>query len=115
MTKTKTGTYRVTFKDGTVLITGNNYKAWWEHMTDFFYRSYRSKNGNDTDVIKSVEYSGVPFIDDGGLKWATPLSYQNVINEEAERQHQTFTPLEDIKFLPSYPDKVKLKKEYAKL
>lgn len=115
MSKAKTGTYRITFKDGTVLIAGNNYKAWWEHMTDYFYRVYRSKNGNNTDVIESVEYSGVPFIDDGGLKWAIPLYYQDVINEESERRHQTFTPLEDIKFEHSYADKAKLKKEYAKL
>lgn len=115
MSTAKRGTYRVEFIDGTVLITGNNYKAWWEHMTDFFYRSYRDKNGNDTDVIKSVEYSGVPFIDDGGLKWATPLSYQDVISEEGARLHQTFTPLEDIKFEPSYADKALLKKKYARL
>lgn len=113
--RAKDGTYRVTFKDGTVVITGNNYKAWWEHMTDYFYRVYRNRNGNDTNVVSSVEYSGVPFIDDGGLKWASPESYQEVIDDEAKKQHQTFTPLNEIKFVYSSRDTSNLKKRYSSL
>lgn len=82
---------------------------------DYFYRVWRNKNGFNTDIIKSVKYSGVPFIDDGGLKWATPLAYQNVITEEAEKRHQTFTPLEDISFTNSPSDKALLRKKYSRL
>lgn len=123
MAKAKTGTYLVEFIDGTQFVTGNNYKAWWEHSLDYFYRVYRDKDRTSgrsltfskwEDIVKSVKYSGVPYVDDGGLKWATPELYQEVIDEEAARQHQTFTPFKDIKFEVPYRDKALLKKKLAR-
>lgn len=84
-------------------------------MTDYFYREYREKNGNNTDVIESVEYSPTRFVDDGGLKWASELSYQDVINEESERRKEKLVPLEDIEFSSMPMNTSLLRKKYAKL
>lgn len=122
--KAKLGTYLVEFIDGTTFVTGNNYKPWWQHSIDFFYREYRDKRRTSgksltfstwSDIVKSVKYSGVPYVDDGGLKWASPEAYQEVIDEEAAKRHQTFTPLKDIVFETSSVDKAKLKREFSKL
>jgi len=124
MSKAKTGTYLVEFIDGTQFITGNNYKSWWMHSIDFFYRVYRKNNYNTVEkmargtmdnLIKSVKYSGVPYVDDGGLKWASLEAYQEVIDEEAAKQHQTFTPLKDIKFTNSPAYKATLRKKFRSL
>lgn len=120
----KRGTYLVEFIDGTAFVTGNNYKPWWQHSIDFFYGEYRNSGRTSgksltfskwEDIVKSVKYSGVPYVDDGGLKWASPDAYQKVIDEEAARQHQTFTPLKDIVFESSYSDKALLKKKFRSL
>jgi len=125
MSKTaKHGTYLVEFIDGIKFVTGNNYKPWWQHSLDYFYRVYREENRTSgrsltfskwEDIVKSVKYSDVPYVDDGGLKWATPDEYQKVIDEEAARQHQTFTPFKDIAFKASYRDKALLKKKFRSL
>lgn len=88
----KTGTYLVEFIDGVTFVTGNNYKAWWQHSIDYFYRVYREEGRTSgrsltfstwSDIVKTVKYSDVPFIDDGGLKWASPEAYQEVIDRKS--------------------------------
>lgn len=114
MAKAKTGTYLVEFTDGTSIITGNNYKPWWQHTVECIFGVYHVKDRvKAVEFVKSVKYSGVPFVDDGGLKWASPEAYHDAIRKEAARLHQTFTPFKDIKFETSYADKALLKKKLA--
>lgn len=115
MSSTRLGTYRVKFADGTILLTGNNYKSWYEHMTDYFYRVYRQKNGNNTDVIESVEYSPTEYVDDGGLKWCDEPSYEEVIAEESRRLKVDLTPYTEINFSPVPSNTQLLRKKFSKL
>lgn len=87
MAKAKLGTYQVTFQNDVKIIVGNNYKSWLTHATE--YASWRfGRWGKGTmsreeiaDHVKSVEYTDVPFVDDGGLKYASPEAYQEIIDE----------------------------------
>jgi len=118
MGKMKFGTWVVTFTDGTEIVCGNNYKHWSTHATEYVLRKYgealKFKTVDLVAMVQEVRYSGVPFVDDGGLKWASPEAYQEVIDEEAAKQHQTFTPFKDIKFTNSYYDKQLLRKKIEK-
>lgn len=117
----KRGTYRITFKDGKQIIVGNNYKSWLTHATE--YASWRfgrwSKGDMDRDQIaehvERVEYSETEFVDDGGLKYATPDAYQEVIDEMAAKDQVQYKPYADLQFTSSTDDRVKLKKEIGRL
>lgn len=116
MTK-KDGTYLIKFKDGTQVVVGNNYKSWHLHATEFAYDKYRNREGRTmradvADKLLQVEFSHSPFIDDGGLKWAGyPDGYQKVRDEVSAKEHQTFTPLDQVAFAYSPLDTKKLIKE----
>ena len=98
MAKAKLGTYQVTFQDDVKIIVGNNYKSWLTHATE--YASWRfGRWGKGTmsreeiaDHVKSVEYCDVPFVDDGGLKYASPDAYQQIILEETAKDSEYRTP-----------------------
>ena len=115
MSNRKHGTWVVTFTDGTEIVCGNNYKPWHLHATEYVLRKYgeqlKYKTVDLVAMVQEVRFSAVPFVDDGGLKWASPEAYQEVIDEEAARQHQTFAPFKDIKFTNSYYDKRLLKQK----
>lgn len=115
MSNKKFGTWVVTLTDGTEFVCGNNYKPWHLHATEYVLRKYgeklKFKTTDLVNMIQEVRFSGVPFVDDGGLKWASPESYQEVIDEEAKRLGQSFTPFNDIKFTNSYYDKRLLKQK----
>ena len=91
MAKAKLGTYQVTFQDDVKIIVGNNYKSWLTHATE--YASWRfGRWGKGTmsreeiaDHVKSVEYCDIEFVDDGGLKYASPEAYQEVIDDETKK------------------------------
>ena len=123
MTKAKLGTYRITFADGIEIICGNNYKSWSTHATE--YASWRSGRWGDGDMtreqiadhVKSVEYSDVPFVDDGGLKYATPFAYQEIIDDETKKDGKYRTPYALLKdeFVASSQLLAQLRKELRSL
>ena len=119
----KRGTYQVTFKDGNKIICGNNYKSWLTHATE--YASWRYGRWSKGDMsreqiaehVERVEYADIPFVDDGGLKYATPEAYQEIIDDETKKDGQYRTPYALLKdeFVSSTADRVKLKKELEML
>lgn len=117
MPKAKTGTYRITFKDGTQIVVGNNYKPWHLHATEFAYSKYRNKEGRTmrADVVEKllkVEYSHSPFIDDGGLKWAGyPDGYEKVRWDVAKKEKRVIAPISHVVFAYSPVNTKKLIKE----
>lgn len=118
----KYGTYMIEFIDGSAIITGNNYKPWWQHAVDYFYRVYRSESSDKVwihsrvqDIIKSVKFSNQTYYDDGGLKWCPPDEYQGVIDEVVERDKLVPLKFEDIVFANSPTDKSLLKKKFERL
>lgn len=121
--KAKTGTYQVTFKDGKKIIVGNNYKSWLTHATE--YASWRFGRWSKGDMsreqiaehVERVEYADIPFVDDGGLKYATPQAYQDIIDEQIAKDGKYRTPYSLLKdeFVSSTADRVKLKREIERL
>lgn len=114
--KAKTGTYEITFKDGVKIIVGNNYKSWSTHASEYASWAY-GRWGKGTfdrdqiaDHIESVGYTDIPFVDDGGLKYATPAAYQEVIDEETKKDGKYRTPYRLLEFELSTDDRIKLKK-----
>lgn len=117
--KAKLGTYRVTFKDEVQIIVGNNYKPWYTHAAE--YASYRygrwSKGTMDKEQlalhVERVEYSEILFVDDGGLKYATPSAYQEIIDEMIAKDGEYRTPYALLKdeFESSTSDRLRLQKE----
>jgi len=123
MSKAKLGTYQITFKDGVQIIVGNNYKSWSTHATEYAsWRYGRWSKGDMTreqiaEHVERVEYADIPFVDDGGLKYATPTAYQEVIDEETKKdgQYRTSYALLKDEFVSSTADRIKLKKEIERL
>lgn len=121
--KAKRGTYQITFKDGTKIIVGNNYKSWSTHATEYAsWRYGRWSKGKMTreqiaEHVERVEYADIPFVDDGGLKYATPDAYQEIIDEQTAKDGNYRTPYSLLKdeFVSSTSDRVKLKREIARL
>lgn len=117
------GTYQVTFKDGKQIIVGNNYKTWADHAAEYAAWRYGrwGKGSMDrqqiADHVLSVEYANIPFVDDGGLKYATPEAYQEIIKEQIAKDGRYRTPYTLLKdeFVNSPTDKAKLKKEIKRL
>lgn len=112
----KYGTYLIEYSDGTSSIHGNNYKPWYQHAVEYIYSRFKNpENGwcysDVADKIVAVKFSESPFIDDGGLKWATPEGYQEIIDEVAAKNHMQYTPYADIHFENSSVDKSKLIKK----
>jgi len=123
MAKAKLGTYQVTFADGVKIIVGNNYKSWSTHAKEYASWLYGRWGKGDMDKnqiadhVKSVEYTDVPFVDDGGLKYATPDAYQEIIDEMTQKDSQYRTPYALLKdeFVASAADLAKLRKEIRSL
>jgi len=123
MAKAKLGTYQVTFQDDVKIIVGNNYKSWLTHATE--YASWRfGRWGKGTmsreeiaDHVKSVEYSDVAFVDDGGLKYASPEAYQEVIDDETKKdgKYRTSYALLKDEFVASPQLLAQLRKELRRL
>lgn len=119
----KRGTYQITFKDGKQIIVGNNYKAWYTHAAE--YASWRFGRWGQGDMTKDqiaehverVEYTDIAFVDDGGLKYATPEAYQQIIDEMTRKDGEYRTPYSLLKdeFVSSTADRVRLKKEIRSL
>lgn len=117
------GTYRVTFKDGVQIICGNNYKSWLTHAEE--YASWRYGRWGKGDMtreqiaehVERVEYAEIPFVDNGGLKYATPDAYQEIIDDETKKDGQYRTPYALLKdeFVSSTADRLKLKRELERL
>jgi len=116
MRRNKWGTYLVEFKDGTSIVCGNNYKPWWQHATEYIYRHYGDKEmgwryRDVDDVVKNVKYSGTPFADDGGLKWASLKSYDNIIDAVSGAEGKQLTPVKYIRFISEPAEKATLTKK----
>lgn len=112
----KTGAYRITLKDGEQVIVGNNYKPWWQHGLEYIYANHKNpEHGwrySDIDgLVESVEYTPDYFVDDGGLKWATPDGYQDIVDEMKKKSSGYYVPYKKMVFEKSYSDKSKLIKE----
>jgi hypothetical protein len=105
----KYGTYLVEFTDGTAAVFGNNYKPWWQHAAEYIYGSFKNpergwRYSDVADKIAGVKFSDMPFYDDGGLKWATPKGYQEVIDDVCAKTNRTHVQFGDIPFEPSRAD-----------
>lgn len=106
----KRGTYLIEFSDGTLIVCGNNYKDWYTHATEFAWSEYQEGRPHN-DLIKSVKFSDTPFVDDGGLKYAMPKAYDQIIEEENSKDGKHRIPFGAIDFYLSNADKKKLDKE----
>lgn len=106
----KRGTYLVEFSDGTHIVCGNNYKDWHTHAVEFAWSQYQSGRPHES-LLTSVKFSDTPFVDDGGLKYATPKAYDQVIVEMNRADGKKRIPFGEIDFYPSNADKRKLDKE----
>lgn len=121
--KAKTGTYQITFMDDVKIIVGNNYKSWSTHATEYASWAYGRWGKGDmsreqiADHVKSVEYCDIEFVDDGGLKYATPAAYQEVIEDESKKdgKYRTSYALLKDEFVASQSDLIKLRKEIRSL
>ncbi len=121
--KVKLGTYQITFRDGVKIIVGNNYKSWSTHATEYASWAYGRWGKGDmsreqiADHVERVEYADIPFVDDGGLKYATPDAYQEIIDEETKKDGKYRTPYALLKdeFVSSTPDRLKLTKQIRSL
>lgn len=103
----KRGTYLVEFKDGTKIVCGNNYKSWETHAVEYAWYKYQDGRPHDS-LLVSVKFSDTPFVDDGGLKYATPDAYQEMIDEMSAEDGKRRTAFADIEFNYSNRDKKKL-------
>lgn len=120
----KRGTYQVTFKDGKKIICGNNYKWWYTHASEYASRKYGRWSTGGTmdreqlaDHVERVEYCEIDFVDDGGLKYASPEAYQEIIDEMTAKDGKYRTPYALLKdeFTSSTADRLKLSKEIRSL
>lgn len=107
---TKRGTYLVEFSDGTVIVFGNNYKSWLTHAVEYAWYKYQD-NRPHKELLVSVKFSDTPFVDDGGLKYATPKAYDKMIAEMNIEDGKRRLPFGAIDFYHSNADKKKLDKE----
>lgn len=110
------GTFLIKFTDGEKVVFGNNYKPWWMHARELIYRVHGSKEHgwryqDVADVVVSVQYSNQPFYDDGGLKWCSYETYQEVVDEVCKRDMLAHVKVEDIVFMDSPKHKGVLTKE----
>jgi hypothetical protein len=106
----KRGTYLVEFANGTVIVCGNNYKPWNTHAVEYAWSKFQD-NRPHADLLVSVKFSDTPFVDDGGLKFATPKAYDKVIDEMNQSDGKKRIPFGAIDFYPSNADKKKLDKD----
>jgi hypothetical protein len=105
------GTYLIEFYNGKQIVCGNNYKPWYVHTYEYARWKYRDQTDVDlSKLVASVSFSDTPFVDDGGLKYATPEAYQEIIDDMTERDGKHRTSFNDIAFQVSDIDKNKLNK-----
>lgn len=104
------GTYLVELSDGTKIVCGNNYKPWYTHVCEYAFRKYEEGRPH-AQLLKSVQVSSIQFVDDGGLKWADPKAYDEVIDEMNAKDGGRRIPFKHIAFHPSDVDYKKLEKE----
>lgn len=103
----KTGTYLIEFSDGNKIVCGNNYKSWNAHAVEYAWYKYQDGRPHK-DLLKSVKFNDKKFADDGGLKFATPKAYQEIIDKlhiKGSGDHYNF---DDLDFYYSNADKKKL-------
>jgi hypothetical protein len=106
----KHGTYLVSFSDGYTIVCGNNYKSWLTHAAEYSWSKHQENRPHEFMSV-TVKFSDTPFTDDGGLKWATPKGYQDVIDEVSAKDGKKRTDFKDIVFERSEADTKKLEKE----
>lgn len=106
----KNGTYLVEFSDGTQIVCGNNYKSWNTHAVEYAWYKYQD-NRPHKELLVSVKFSDIQFVDDGGLKYATPKAYDEIIDEENAKDSGKRIPYKHIAFYFSNADKKKLDKD----
>lgn len=106
----KRGTYLIEFSDGKKIVCGNNYKDWFTHAVEYAWSRYQDGKPH-VDLLKSVKFSDTPFVDDGGLKWASPYEYNKTIISESLNTGKTFPLFDKIEFYFSNADKKRLDKE----
>lgn len=109
----KYGTYLIELTDGKSIVCGNNYKPWWQHATEYIYSSYKNpehgwRYADVAHIVDCVKFSDVQFVDDGGLKWASPKGYQEVIDSESIKLERDLIPFAEIDFELSPADKAVL-------
>jgi hypothetical protein len=106
----KRGTYLIEFKDGTSIVCGNNYKEWFTHAVEYAWSEYQDNRPHD-DLLVSVKFSDTPFVDDGGLKFATPKAYDQIIESENAKDGKKRIAFGFIDFYYSNSDKKRLERE----
>ena len=106
----KRGTYLVEFYDGVQIVCGNNYKPWNTHAVEYAWNKYQDGRPRK-DLLKSVRFSDTPFVDDGGLKWASPHEYNKIIISESLKRGLKAPLFDKIEFSFSNADKKKLDKD----
>lgn len=106
----KRGTYLVEFSNSTKIVCGNNYKSWNQHAVEYAWSRFQDGRPH-SDLVVSVKFSDVPFCDDGGLKYATPGAYQEIIDQRSKELKHELIPFKNISFAFSNADKKKLDKD----
>lgn len=106
----KNGTYLIEFSDGKQIICGNNYKSWFTHAVEYAWYKYQD-NRPHANLLTSVKFSDTTFADDGGLKYATPKAYDQIIQTLINADGKKRPPFGAIDFYFSNADKKKLDKE----
>jgi len=110
----KRGTYLIEFSDGKKIVCGNNYKSWDTHATEYAWYEYGYDDTSKLPLkglLVSVKFSDTPFVDDGGLKYATPKAYDGIIVEMNQKDGKKRIPFGEIDFYFSNASKKKLDKD----
>lgn len=106
----KRGTYLIEFSNGDLIVVGNNYKNWWTHAAEYAWSHFQDDRPH-SELLTSVKFSDTPFVDDGGLKYAQPKAYDQIIQTMNDSDGKRRIPFGEIEFYPSNADKKKLHKE----
>lgn len=115
----KNGTYMIDFGDEQIVF-GNNYKPWWQHAVEYIYYNRGDQESINefgwqymyvSDVVKAVKYSNQQFYDDGGLKWCSLDTYQEVVDDVCKSDELVPIKVNDIVFRESPADQAVLTKK----
>lgn len=106
------GTYLIEFYNGQQIVCGNNYKTWDTHAYEYARWKFREDYTPLGRIVTHVQFSDTPFVDNGGLKYATPEAYQEIIDEMTAKDGKIRVPFKDIVFYFSNNDKKKLNRRF---
>lgn len=108
----KKGTYLVEYWNGNKYVFGNNYKSWYQHAIELAIERWRDVP--DHQMFKSVKYSRVRFVDDGGLKYCAAEHYQQIIDDVSAKYEKPLKPFSEYDFQYAPRELALLDKELAR-